>query len=174
MFFELFVIITNFAGIVPILYSYKKRIYYESVVYLCTTIASLVYHTIYAFKTINDNNARNMVKYVDFVLAFCCIHSIVYLIMINNNLHRNIFLFISTFIEMYFNYISLDSIGHLFTTIFIAIFLSLLYNFLINRRKFFSFKNRVLNIKCFTFALFLNFRISSHLCTTYFMEYIIF
>ena len=72
-------------------------------------IASLVYHTIYSFNTINENNIRNMVKYVDFVLAFCCIHSIVYLIMINNNLHRNIFLFISTFLEMYFNYISLGT-----------------------------------------------------------------
>ena len=76
--------------------------------------------------------------------------------MITNNLHRNIFLFISTFLEMYFNYISLDSIGHLFTTIFIAIFLSLIYNYIINKKNFFSLKKRPLNKKCFLFAITLN------------------
>ena len=128
LFLKLFTILTNITAIVPTLYSFKSNKYYEGMIYFLTCIASLVYHVIYAFNTVESTTIKAMVKYVDFLLAYCCISSIIYFLLINNDKHRHSLLLISMYTEMYFNYINISSIGHLLTSLFISFILSYLYN----------------------------------------------
>ena len=146
VFLKIFVVATNLMAFLPTIYAFRIKKYYEAVLYLLTCIASLVYHIIYTFETVESGNVKGMVRYVDFVLSYCCVQSVIFLLLIKKSEIRHIMMLISTYIEMYCNYITMNSVGHLVTSLFIAFTISCLYN-LYKRNKIFENETKLCNGK---------------------------
>lgn len=125
---KIFLCVTNGFVIMPVYYSYKIGFYFEAYIWFVLGLLSLVYHTVIEFDTIEHTKTNDMISYTDHVMAYTSVSSVIHTIFVKQKEVRHIMIVNTILTEIMFNYVTINSIEHLVTTITIAGILSFSYN----------------------------------------------
>jgi hypothetical protein len=112
----------------PVYYSYKIGFYFEAYIWFILGVLSLVYHSVFEFDTIEHTKTNEMISYTDHVMAYTSVSSVIHTIFVKQKEVRHIMIVNTILTEIMFNYVTINSIEHLVTTITIAFILSFSYN----------------------------------------------
>ena len=66
---NLVVILSNFFMFFPIKFTFRKKLYLETVVFLLSTISSIIYHSLLSFHKNLTHKSVMTIKYIDFYIA---------------------------------------------------------------------------------------------------------
>lgn len=125
---KIFLCVTNGFVLMPVYYSYKIGFYLEAYIWLILGLLSSVYHIVFEFNTIQQIKTNEMISYTDHVMAYTSVSSVIYTILVKQKEVRHIMILNTILTELMFNYVTINSIEHLVTTITIALIFSFSYN----------------------------------------------